>query len=143
MAKNPPAKQERQVQPLDQEDLLEGEIATHSSILIWEIPWTEEPGGLQSMGLQRVGHSLVTKHQQFNLAGISASHSDNQSPGTLQEHLLIQSQLGALFSELEVSEGTCFLLWQGQHVTGVGGVVPQALSHLIQDFSVRRMASCS
>ena len=56
MAKNPPAKQERQVQPLDQEDLLEGEIATHSSILIWEILWTEEPGGLQSLGSQRVGH---------------------------------------------------------------------------------------
>ena len=39
-------------------------MATHSSILAWEIPWTEEPGGLQSMGLQRVGHDLVTKQQQ-------------------------------------------------------------------------------
>ena len=37
----------------------------HSSILAWEIPWTEEPGGLQSMGLQRVRHKLVTKHQQL------------------------------------------------------------------------------
>ena len=37
-------------------------MATHSSILAWEILWTEEPGGLQSMGLQRVGHDLVTKH---------------------------------------------------------------------------------
>ena len=44
------------VQSLDQEDPLEKEIATHSSILAWEIPWTEEPGRLQSMGLQRVGH---------------------------------------------------------------------------------------
>ena len=42
----------------------EKEMATHSSILVWEIPWTEEPGGLQSMGLQRVGHDLVTKQQQ-------------------------------------------------------------------------------
>ena len=41
----------------------EEEIATHSSILVWEIPWTEEPGGLQSMGLQRVGHNLVIKQQ--------------------------------------------------------------------------------
>ena len=44
------------VSSLGQEDLLEEEIATHSSILAWRIPWTEEPGGLQSMGLQRVGH---------------------------------------------------------------------------------------
>ena len=40
-------------------------MVTHSSILAWEIPWTEEPGGLQSMGLQRVGHDLVTKQQLF------------------------------------------------------------------------------
>ena len=44
------------VQSLGQEDPLEEEMATHSSILAWEIPWTEEPGGLQSMGSQRVGH---------------------------------------------------------------------------------------
>ena len=42
--------QETRVQPLGQEDLLEKEMATHSSILAWEIPWTEEPGGLQSYG---------------------------------------------------------------------------------------------
>ena len=48
--------QEMQVQSLDQEDLLEKEMATHSSILAWKIPWTEEPGRLQSMGSQRVGH---------------------------------------------------------------------------------------
>ena len=45
--------QETQVQSLGQEDALEKEMETHSSILAWEIPWTEEPGGLQSMGLQR------------------------------------------------------------------------------------------
>ena len=44
------------VRSLDQEDPLEEEMAIHSSILAWEIPWTEEPGRLQSMGLQRVGH---------------------------------------------------------------------------------------
>ena len=54
--KNLPPKQETQVQPLGQEDPLEKEMATYSSILVWRIPWTEEPGGLQSMGLQRVGH---------------------------------------------------------------------------------------
>ena len=45
--------QDMQVQSLDREDPLEEEMATHSSILAWEIPWTEEPGSLQSMGLQR------------------------------------------------------------------------------------------
>ena len=44
------------VQSLGRKDLLEKEMATHSSILAWKIPWTEEPGRLQSMGLQRVGH---------------------------------------------------------------------------------------
>ena len=47
------------------EDPLEKEMATHSGILVWEIPWIEEPGGLQSMGLQRLGCGLVTKKQQY------------------------------------------------------------------------------
>ena len=51
-----PAVRETWVQSLGREDPLEKEMATHSSILAWEIPWTEEPGRLQSMGLQRVGH---------------------------------------------------------------------------------------
>ena len=50
--KNLPAMQETQVQSLGQEDPLEKEMAIHSSILAWEIPWTEEPGGLQSIGSQ-------------------------------------------------------------------------------------------
>jgi len=54
--------QETQVRSLGQEDPQEKEIATHSNILAWEIPWTEEPDGLQSMGSQRVGHDLATKH---------------------------------------------------------------------------------
>ena len=48
--------QEMQVQPLDSKDLMEEEVATHSNILAWKIPWTEEPGGLQSMGFHGVGH---------------------------------------------------------------------------------------
>ena len=54
--KNPPAMQETPVQSLGQEDPLENEVATHSSILAWRIPQTEEPDRLQSMGLQRAGH---------------------------------------------------------------------------------------
>ena len=56
MVKSLPAIWETQVQSLGWEDPLEKEMATHSSILAWEIPWREEPGGLQPMGLQRVGH---------------------------------------------------------------------------------------
>ena len=57
MVKCLPIMKETQVQSLGQEDFLEKEMATHSSILAWKIPWTEEPGGLQSMGSQRVGHN--------------------------------------------------------------------------------------
>ena len=57
MVKNPPAMQETLVQSLGQEDPLEKGIATHSSILAWRIPGTEEPGGLQFTELQRVGHN--------------------------------------------------------------------------------------
>ena len=53
VVKNLPARQEMQVQSLGQEDSLEKKMATDSSILAWEIPWTEEPDGLQSMGLQK------------------------------------------------------------------------------------------
>ena len=54
--KNLPAMQETQVQSLGQEDPLEKEMATHSSIRAWKIPWAEEPGGQQSMGSHTVGH---------------------------------------------------------------------------------------
>ena len=56
MEKRLPAVWETLVQSLGGEDTLEKEMATHSSILAWKIPWTEEPGGLQSTGSQRVGH---------------------------------------------------------------------------------------
>ena len=60
MVKNPPSMQDTQVRSLGQENPLEEGMASHLSILAWWIPWTEEPGGLQSMGLQRVRHDWVT-----------------------------------------------------------------------------------
>ena len=60
MVKNLPAMQETQVQSLGWEDLLEKEMATRSSILAWKIPWTEKPGGLPSMGSQKVKHNWAT-----------------------------------------------------------------------------------
>ena len=67
MVKNQPAMQETGVRSLGREDSLEKGMATHSSILAWEMPWTEEPGGLQSMGSQRVGNNLTMKQQQQQL----------------------------------------------------------------------------
>ena len=62
MVKNLPVIQETCIRSLLQEDPLEKEMATDSSILVWEIPWIEEPGKPQSMGSQRVGHDLGTEH---------------------------------------------------------------------------------
>ena len=60
LVRNLPAVQETQVWSLGREDPLEKGVATHSDTLAWRIPWTEEPGGLQSMGSQRVGHNCAT-----------------------------------------------------------------------------------
>ena len=57
MVKNLPTMQDTRVQSLGRENPLEKGMATHSSILAWRVPWTEEPGGLQSMESQRVGHN--------------------------------------------------------------------------------------
>ena len=65
VVKNPPASAGTWVRSVGQEDPLEEGMATHSSILSWEIPWTEETGRLHSMGLQRVRHDLSTKQQQI------------------------------------------------------------------------------
>ena len=70
--------QETQVRSLGQEDPLEKEMAIHSSILAWEIPWTEEPGGLQSMGSQRVGldwaTSLSLQPQTYYVPDVCLTH---------------------------------------------------------------------
>ena len=60
MVKNPPAMQDIWIQSVCWKDILEKEGATHTSILAWQIPWTEAPGGIQSMGSQRVGHDWTT-----------------------------------------------------------------------------------
>ena len=73
--------QETWVQSVGQEDPLEKEMATHSSILAWEIAWTEEPGGLQSMGLQRMGHDLVTKQQQWCMSPFLKTHHQQVALG--------------------------------------------------------------
>ena len=80
MVNHLPMMQETRVQSLGWEDLLEKAMATHSSILAWKIPWTEEPGRLQSMGSQRVGHNWATSLQrEFRV------ESRNESPRALEK----------------------------------------------------------
>ena len=70
VVKNPPAMQETQemwVKSLGRDNLLEEEMATYSSILAWRIPWTEEPGGLQSIGLERVTHDSTHMQVDFGV----------------------------------------------------------------------------
>ena len=70
--KNRPAMQETQVQSLGREDPLEKGMATHCSILAWRIPWTEESGGLQSMGSQRVSHDWATNPHSYHMMKINS-----------------------------------------------------------------------
>ena len=64
VVKNPAAKQETQVQSVGWENPLEKEMVIYPSILAWKIPWTEEPGGLQTVALQKVGHDWANKQQR-------------------------------------------------------------------------------
>ena len=81
--------QETQVRSLGQEDPLEEEMATHSSILAWEIPWTEEPGGLQYMG-QRVGHDRACVHTHPHTSQVSHTYTPprchTHTPGVTHTH---------------------------------------------------------
>ena len=73
MVKNLPEMQETWVQSLGQKDPLEKRMATHSSILAWRTPWTEEPGGLQPVGLQRAGHNRETNATAAATLGLEQS----------------------------------------------------------------------
>ena len=94
MVKNPPAVQETWVQSLGQEDPLEKEMATHSSILTLEISWTEDLGGPQSMGLQISRHNLEIKQQQLQFTHLVISGSleptDYSMPGFPILHYLLE-----------------------------------------------------
>ena len=101
MVKNLPAMQETQVLSLCWEDLLEKGTATHSSILAWRIPWTEKPGGLPSMGSQRVRHNWATNSFTFSLylIGTLGNLRSNHSSTTKHQRMWNKSQyLWALFS---------------------------------------------
>ena len=82
--------QETQFWSLGQEDPLEKEMAIHFSILAWEIPWTEEPGELQTMGSQRAGHDLGTK--QWQQRPIRGSHTEQMLNKYLAERKELEKE---------------------------------------------------
>ena len=87
MVKNLPVTQKTWVQSLGWEDPLEKETVIHSSILAWRIPWTEEPGGLQSMQLQRVGNDLVTSTGVYHTATWISHRYTYVTPSWTPSHL--------------------------------------------------------
>ena len=92
--------QETQVRSLGQEDPLEEEMATHSSILAWRIPWTEEPGGLQYMGLQRVRHDWE-QHPEKIMSLITLENW----PGGLMKNASISFPLQIVISMEQIGSG--------------------------------------
>ena len=86
MVKSLPTMRETGVQSLGQEDPLEKEMATHSSVLAWKIPWTEEPGRLQSMGLQRVRHDWGTSLHFTSLLSEPAGQKNNNNDKKKQRY---------------------------------------------------------
>ena len=94
---NPPTMQEMEVLSLGWEDHLKKEMATHFNILAWKIPWTEEPGRLQSMGSQRVGHDWTTSLSFFLSFPISGKEFCHVSPAMFHGGMLLQDLLFLTF----------------------------------------------
>ena len=116
--KNLPAMQKTLVQSLGWEDPLEEGMATHSSILAWRIPWTEEPGGLQSMGSQRVGHSWAT----FSLRNYHLSIHNTISALTAIYWMSMKC-INSVYVCVKVAQSCLYSPWDspGQN-TGVGSL---------------------
>ena len=115
--------QETWVWSLDQEDPLEKEMATHSSILAWEMPWTEEPSGLQFLGFQRVGHDRVTEQQwHFSVLCIVGCWEYSWCPptGYQQHHLLLFPLLSQPWLP-KTPPGLASVLWVRQPLTPTKG----------------------
>ena len=95
---------------------LEKEMVTHSSILAWRIPWTDEPGGLLFMGSQKVGHGWVTKHlltPQSIYSGVWSLHSIEMTPSHCSP--------SHLFPKLNHSQGTFYMVFQRYWITPLSG----------------------
>ena len=112
MVRNPPAVRETEAQLLGQEDSLEKRMATHSSILAWRIPWTEEPRRLQSVGSQRVRYDWATLNVFYNEDYSNQSILKEISPGCSLEGLMLKLKLkyfGPLMQRADSFEKTLML----------------------------------
>ena len=126
MVKNLPAVQETRVRSLGQEDPLEKEMATHSSILAWKVPWTEEPGGLQSMGSQIAGHDWATNTCTYTLVVFLLKQSDfNPRLSNLFPVFRWNNDLGRL---LKLSLPSQELVWPCLYSPTTGNTSPLGLS---------------
>ena len=115
MVKNLPAMQETWVPSLGAEDALEKEMATHLSILAWNIPWMEQPGRLQSIGSQRVGHDLETKckHTHTHTHKRERETQENRASGQndCSSHLKYHRQL-------KTNESVVVMVWDFKEKEG-------------------------
>ena len=111
VVRNPPIKQETWVQSFHQEDHLEKEMAAHSSILAWEISWTEEPGGQQSMGSQIVGHDLMTKIQQWNICFTRQSRFLTENWISRWKFMMVEIQRSWVWG-LVFLDNTLVVIWE-------------------------------
>ena len=111
MVRNLPPMQETWVWSLGQEDPLEKEVATHSTILPWEISWTEKPGVLQSMGLQTVGHDWTTTCGVQDLSSLARDRTHASCSGSPEsEPLYLQGSLSVGFLFFFFSHKSLFRL---------------------------------
>ena len=132
MVKNLPAMQETQVQ----EDPLEKEMATHSSILAWRTPWMEEPGGLQCIGLPKVGHNWVTDTSPLSFRGRGYR-------GKLQGRKTIPSCIVSFIQHLQISLWASCLLNQGGRDTLLQDIIfLKALKHVVLEKSLLTVSGC-
>ena len=131
--------QEKRVQSLGWKDPLEEGMATHSSILAWRIPWTVEPGGLQSMGSQRVRHDSVTEQQQHSLFWASqvAQWVKNMPAGQETQETRVRS-LGRKDSlEKYMATHSSILAWRIPWTVEPGGLQSTGLQRVGHNWSDR------
>ena len=96
------------VQSLGREDPLEKGMATHSSILAWKTPWSEEPGGLQSMGSQKVGHNWANFTFTFTFFSISKQRSSRPFLGVCEEKTFSEGDHPLLILQIQLYVGRCY-----------------------------------
>ena len=137
--------QEAQVQPMGREDPLEKGMATHSSILAWRIPWTEEPSWLQSLGLQRVGHHWAT-NTQYSPLSISVDFtftvSTNELPFSWISECRTLSTEGWLYSLYCTIISTGFELHKFWYLSGFSEPISPSIPFVYRERGLCKLSLC-